>query len=65
VSDLSTCIQISKLESSGSTFVCLIVGLYALLCMFLCSNPYISMICMASLYDPEIGFYGPCQRNLS
>jgi hypothetical protein len=41
------------------------VGLYTRFYMFLCMNPYTSMIGMAGLYDPEIDFYGPCKRNLS
>jgi hypothetical protein len=66
---------------NGSTFICSFMyisitqplydfydcakGLYACFCMFQCSNLYISMIHMVGFYDPEIGFYGLCLRNLS
>jgi hypothetical protein len=58
VPGLSTCIQILNLEKQVAQHLYAIVGLYAHFYMFLCSNPYFSMICMIGFYDSETGFFG-------
>jgi hypothetical protein len=59
VSVLSTCIQILNLEKQVAQHLYApIVGLYARFYMFLCSNQYISMICMTCFYDSETSFFG-------
>lgn len=41
-----------------------VIGLYARLCMLLCSNRYISIILVLGFYEPQTDFYGVCHRNL-